>query len=156
MHGFTTARYLTEVTLPIVRAGLATSGRTRDQFTTIYPGLVVTASDEQGYCEARQRVRQQIAFYGATPAYRGVLDLHGWGDLHTELHRLSKTGDWETMTTLIDDEALNVFAVVGEPKEVGAQIVARFDGLIDRFTLYTPYPLDEKAQAEIVEGVKAG
>ena len=36
----------------------------------------------------------QIAFYGSTPAYRPVLDLHGWGDLQTELNRLSKAGEW--------------------------------------------------------------
>ena len=42
--------------------------------------------------QAAVGVRKQIAFYGSTPAYRKVLDLHGWGDLHTELHRLSKQG----------------------------------------------------------------
>jgi hypothetical protein len=26
-----------------------------------------------------QFVKQQIAFYGSTPAYRPVLELHGWG-----------------------------------------------------------------------------
>jgi probable F420-dependent oxidoreductase len=156
VHGFTTARYLTEVTLPIVHAGLAASGRTRDQFSTVYPGLVVTAADEDSYSEALQRVRHQIAFYGATRAYRGVLDLHGWGDLHDELHKLSKTGNWEAMTGLIDDDVLNAFAVVGEPKQVGTQIVTRFGGLIDRFTLYTPYPLDEAVKTTVVEGIKRG
>ena len=57
--------------------------------------------------------RKQIAFYGSTPAYRKVLDLHGWGDLHTELNRLSKQGEWDAMGSLIDDEILAAFAVVG-------------------------------------------
>lgn len=156
VHGFTTARYLREVTMPAVEEGLAGSGRARDQFTTVYPGLVVTGGDEHEFEEAVTQVRRQIAFYGATPAYRGVLDLHGWGDLHSELHQLSKTGDWATMAGLVDDEMLNTFAVVGEPKEVGVQIVRRFGDLVDRFTLYTPYPLDEAAKATVVEGVKAG
>jgi probable F420-dependent oxidoreductase len=155
VHGFTTAQYLCEVTMPVVQEGLHTSGRNRDQFSVVYPGLVVTGGDEPEFEEAVTQVRRQIAFYGATPAYRGVLDLHGWGDLHTELHRLSKAGDWATMAGLIDDEILNTFAVVGEPKTVGVQIDQRFDGLIDRFTLYTPYPLDEAARAIVVEGVKA-
>lgn len=155
VHGFTTPRYMTEVTMPIVEAGLAQSGRTRTDFTTSYPGLVVTGTTEDELAEADARVRHQIAFYGSTPAYRGVLDLHGWGDLHTELNRLSKAGDWTTMTSLIDDEVLNTFAVVGDPKHVGAEIVRRFDGLVDRFTLYTPYPLDDTARADIVEGIKA-
>lgn len=154
VHGFTTARYLREVTMPIVEKGLAATGRTRGEFTTSYPGLIATGADERNFNEALARVRHQIAFYGATPAYRAVLDLHGWSELHTELHRLSKAGDWDAMTGLIDDEVLGTFAVVGEPKDVGRDIIRRFDGLIDRFTLYTPYPLDEATRAEIVEGIR--
>jgi probable F420-dependent oxidoreductase len=154
VHGFTTQRYLREVTVPLIEAGLHATGRTRGDFTISYPGLVVTGADEAEFDEAVAQVRRQIAFYGATPAYRAVLDLHGWGDLHTELHRLSKSGDWATMTGLIDDEVLNSFAVVGEPEIIGSEIVRRFHGLIDRFTLYTPYPLDEAAKATVVEGIK--
>ncbi|MBJ7337564.1 LLM class F420-dependent oxidoreductase [Mycolicibacterium sp.] len=155
VHGFTTQRYLREVTIPLVETGLHASGRTRDDFTMSYPGLVVTGVAEPQFDVAVNQVRRQIAFYGATPAYRGVLDLHGWGDLHTELHRLSKSGDWSTMTGLIDDEMLRTFAVVGEPKDVGTAIVERFGELVDRFTLYAPYPLDEAAKATVVEGIKA-
>lgn len=155
VHGFTTARYLREVTVPAVEAGLRSTGRTKADFSICYPGLIATAGDEQGYLDARQRVREQIAFYGATPAYRAVLDLHGWGDLHTELHRLSKTGGWTTMAGLITDDILSTFAVTGEPKDIGAEIVRRFGHLVDRFTLYTPYPLDEAARAAVVEGVKS-
>ncbi|MCV7229994.1 TIGR03617 family F420-dependent LLM class oxidoreductase [Mycolicibacterium komossense] len=156
VHGFTTARYLREVTMPVVQEGLHVSCRKRDHFTVVYPGLVVTGGDQSEFDEALTQVRRQIAFYGATPAYRGVLDLHGWGDLHAELHRLSKLGDWAAMTGLVDDDMLNTFAVVGEPEAVGAQIVRRFGGLVDRFTLYTPYPLDEAAKATVIEGVRAG
>jgi probable F420-dependent oxidoreductase len=154
VHGFTTARYLREVTMPIIEKGLALTQRTRADFTTSYPGLIATGADEHSFSVALRQVRQQIAFYGATPAYRAVLDVHGWSDLHVELHRLSKSGDWTTMTTLIDDEVLDTFAVVGEPRNVGAEIVRRFHGLVDRFTLYTPFPLDDTARAAIVEGIK--
>lgn len=155
VHGFTTARYLREVTMPVIEAGLTATGRTRGAFTTSYPGLIATGVDDRSFSEALRHVRHQIAFYGATPAYRTVLDLHGWGDLHDELHALSKAGDWASMTGLIDDEILNTFAVVGEPKTVAVEIVQRFDGLVDRFTLYTPFPLDDTARACIVEGIKA-
>lgn len=155
VHGFTTRRYLQEVTLPVVEAGLSARGYTREDFTTVYPGLVVTGGSEHEYDTAVALVRRQIAFYGATPAYRAVLDLHGWSDLHTELHRLSKVGDWATMTGLIDDEMLHTFAVVGEPDEVAREITARFGALVDRFTLYTPYPLGDVARAIVVEGVRS-
>ncbi len=41
--------------------------------------------------------RRLLAFYGSTPAYRPVLDIHGWGDLQPELNALSKQGRWEEM-----------------------------------------------------------
>ena len=154
VHGFTTARYLRDVTMPTIETVLLRTGRTRADFTTSYPGLIVTGTTEAEVLEAEKRVRHQIAFYGSTPAYRAVLDLHGWGDLHLELNRLSKVGDWASMTSLVDDEVLNTFAVVAEPKDVGAEIVRRFDGLVDRFTLYTPYPLDDVVRSDIVEGIK--
>ncbi|BBX03639.1 LLM class F420-dependent oxidoreductase [Mycolicibacterium moriokaense] len=154
LHGFTTQRYLREVTLPAVEQGLTRTARTRADFTMVYPGLVVTGGTEQEYESAVQQVRRQIAFYGATPAYRAVLDLHGWGELHTELHRLSKSGDWATMTDLIDDHVLETFAVTGEPSTIGKQLLERFGDLVDRFTLYTPYSLDAHARAVIVEGVR--
>ena len=36
-------------------------------------------------------MRARLAFYGSTPAYQVVLDVHGWGDLQPELNTLSKT-----------------------------------------------------------------
>ena len=150
VHGFTTQRYLREVTLPQVHAGLRESGRERGDFTMSYPGLVVTGESERAFTRARDAVRKQLAFYGATPAYRAVLELHGWGDLHDELHRLSKFGDWDTMTGLIDDTMLDAFAVVGEPDRVGPEIRRRFHGMVDRFTLYAPYPMPEAVRRTIV------
>jgi len=155
IHSFTTERYLREVTTPTINAGLARAGRSRHDFTVSLPGLVATGRDESSYEAALARVRKQVAFYGSTPSYRGVLDVHGWGDLHTELHRLSKAGDWDTMTRLVDDKVLATIAIVGDPKTVGAQIVQRFGGLVDRFTLSTPYPIDDDTRATVVAEIKA-
>lgn len=153
VHSFTTARYLREVTLPLIESGLATSGRGRADFTISYPGMLATGATERDVDNACHAVRKQIAFYGATPAYRPVLDQHGWGDLHTELHRLSKAGAWDAMTGLITDEILHEFAVVGAPEEIGTEILRRFGGIADRFTLYTPYALDEPSRQTIVADV---
>ena len=51
-----------------------------------------------------------------------MLELHGWGDLQTELNTLSKQGEWVEMGDLIDDEILDTFAVVAEPEGVGAEL----------------------------------
>ena len=122
-HGFTTERYLREVTLPALERGLAAGGRTRADVEISYPGMVVTGADEAGFAAAAKAVKTQLAFYGSTPAYRPVLELHGWGDLQTELNTLSKRGDWDEMAGLIDDEMLNTFAVVGELDEIAGMVL---------------------------------
>ncbi|AEH09488.1 MULTISPECIES: TIGR03617 family F420-dependent LLM class oxidoreductase [Protofrankia] len=154
VHSFTTERYLREVTLPIVESVLRDNGRRREQFTLSYPGLVATGIDEKSYDEAVRTVRERVAFYGATPAYRGVLELHGWGDLHTELHRLSRQNEWDVMTKIVDDTVLHTFAVVGEPAAVVTELRRRFDDLINRFTLFVPYPLADEARQIIVTGLQ--
>ena len=151
VHGFTTQRFLREVTLPLVTGALRENRRRREEFTISYPGLLVTGETEEAFASAAAAVRKQIAFYGSTPAYRHVLDLHGWGDLHTELRALSGDGRWDAMTGLIDAEVLSTFAVVAEPARVGAEIVNRYGGLVDRYTVYTPYPLDRAVRQRIVE-----
>jgi hypothetical protein len=80
-------------------------------------------------------MRSTIAFYGSTPAYRPVLDHHGWPALGEELHAMSRRGEWQKMGDLIDDDVLHTFAVVGPPRQVGAEILGRFGGLVDRIQI---------------------
>ena len=63
-----------------------------------------------------------------------VLDLHGWGDLGTELTELSKTGRWHAMSSLVDDDVLHVFAIVAPPDEVPARVAARCAGVVNRIS----------------------
>ena len=109
-HGFTTERFLREVTIPALERGRAKAGKTMEGFEIVGPSFVVTGNDEEELAKAAAGTRQQISFYGSTPAYRPVLDLHGWGGLQDELNTLSKQGKWEEMGTLVDDEILNTFA----------------------------------------------
>jgi probable F420-dependent oxidoreductase len=141
-HGFTTHRYLSEVTLPALVAGAGSAGRTRADLEVALPVFVVTGRDDRETADVEAGVKAQIAFYGSTPAYRPVLDLHGWGDLHEGLHARSLEGDWAGMTAMIDDEVLHTFAVVAPPDEVGVAIRDRYDGLVDRVSLYTGFEFD--------------
>ncbi|SDP61533.1 probable F420-dependent oxidoreductase, MSMEG_2256 family [Klenkia soli] len=146
-HSFTTERYLRERTLPALQEGLDTAGRSRADVQVSLPGFVVGGRDDAERARAAAAVRGQIAFYGSTPAYRPVLELHGWGDLGDELHALStsrREDKWQAMADLVDDEVLGTFAVVADPAEAGAALLARFDGLVDRFSIYpgTGVPLD--------------
>jgi probable F420-dependent oxidoreductase len=153
-HGFTTERYLREVTVPALERGLTAAGRDRTDIQISYPGMVVTGADEQGFATAARAVKTQLAFYGSTPAYLPVLELHGWGELHTELNRLSKRGAWEEMADLIDDEVLNTFAVVGELDAIAGMVLERFGGLVDRFNFYAPYPMEPERWAAVLDGFR--
>ncbi len=155
LHGFTTERYVREVTMPALERGFAKSGRDRASFEIGGPLFVVTGTNEEEFAAAKQGTKQQIAFYGSTPAYRGVLELHGWGDLQTELNSLSKQGEWVKMGELIDDEMLSTFAVVGEPEEIPGKMLARYGDLVDRLSFYAPYRSDPERWAGVLEGFKA-
>jgi probable F420-dependent oxidoreductase len=132
-HAFTTPRYLREVTVPAVERGLAKAGRRRSDFDLACPVFVVSGENEKAMAASRQAVCQQISFYASTPAYRPVLELHGWDELGPELTALSKRGKWQEMGDRISDEMLGEFAVVAEPEGVGEALRKRFDGALDTY-----------------------
>jgi probable F420-dependent oxidoreductase len=142
-HAFTTKRYFEEVTIPALLRGMERSGRQRTDFQLSCPIFVVTGEGEEQLIAGAVGTRKQIAFYGSTPAYRKVLELHGWGDLHTELHRLSLQGEWDQMGSLIDDEILEAFAVVAPIDTVASKIRDRCDGVIDRVLVGFPSSITE-------------
>lgn len=131
-HPMVSKRYLTEATMPVLLRGLQRSGRDRSEFEVSAEVMVATGQRDEDFERSKAATRKQIAFYGSTPAYRKVLDVHGWGDLHSELHRLSKQGEWDAMASLIDDEMLGTFAVVAPAQEVSAALRHRCEGVVDR------------------------
>jgi probable F420-dependent oxidoreductase len=154
-HGFTTQKYLREVTLPAAERGLQNSGRTREDFDINGPIMAVAGIDEESFEQSKAAVRAQIGFYASTPAYRPVLELHGWGDVQTEAHKLTRENRWDEMNTLITDDILDAFAVVTENiNELPKLLVERYGGLIDTWqcTIQTP---DADAQKEIIAAVQA-
>jgi probable F420-dependent oxidoreductase len=154
-HGFTTERYLREVTIPALERGRAKAGKTMDGFQIAGPSFVVTGTNEEQMDKAAAGTRQQIAFYGSTPAYRGVLELHGWGGLQDELNRLSKEGKWVEMGELIDDDILTTFAVVAEPDQVAPELSNRYGDVIDRISFYAPYKAEPERWRPVIDALKA-
>jgi probable F420-dependent oxidoreductase len=154
VHGFTTNRYLREVTIPALERGAAKAGKTRKDLTVSYPGFVVTGEGED-FETAKTATKRQIAFYGSTPAYRPVLELHGWGEIGDELNIMSKRGEWEAMGERITDEMLDAFAVVAPIEKVPALVGERFGDLVDRFSFYAPYRLNADRFPEILASFKA-
>jgi probable F420-dependent oxidoreductase len=154
-HGFTTRQYLDEVTLPNLAKGRAKAGKSMDGFQLAGPMFVVTGRDEAEMAEAAKGVKGQIAFYGSTPAYRPVLELHGWGDLQEELNRLSKEGRWAAMGDLIDDDMIATFAVVAPIDRVAGALKDRWGDVLDRLSFYAPYDTDRAQWDEVIADLKA-
>ena len=154
-HAFTTKRYFEEVTTPALLRGLERSGRKRGDFQVSCPLFVVTGNDDAELAANAVGTRKQIAFYASTPAYRKVLDLHGWGDLQTDLHRLSHAGEWDQMGSLIDDEILNEFAVVAPVHDVAKKVRERCDGVIDRVLVGFPESIEESTVAAVVQEMRS-
>ena len=145
---FSSTRFLREATMPAVREGLA--GRTG---FAVVPEVIVSAGQDPGDHEATRRL---LAFYGSTPAYRPVLDVHGWGDLQPQLHGLSKQGQWAEMGSLITDEILHTIAACGTPRQIADHIRARIGataGLADTVCLYQPGPIAAETLAAIVDAL---
>jgi probable F420-dependent oxidoreductase len=148
---FGNKKFLHEVTMAAVDDGLAAAGRTRDDLA-IVPEVIVSVTSDVNPDHAA--TRQLLAFYGSTPAYRPVLDIHGWGDLQPELNALSKQGRWAEMGGLIDDEVLHTIAACGSPAEVAAHIRDRVDGISDRICIYQPGPIEVELLAQIVDELR--
>ena len=138
-HAFSTPDWIRERTLPALIEGRRSSGQSLDDFTVKASVFLATGTDEQVESTA-EKIRAQLAFYASTPSYRPVLELHGWGDLGTELTALSKAGRWAAMGGLIDDDVLDAFAVVAPPDKVDGVVMDRYGGLVDRISFLPHAP----------------
>lgn len=128
-HPFCTERYLREVIVPEL------SAHRPDGAGELEIALSPFVARDERDVEA---VRRQISFYGSTPAYRPVLELHGWGELQAELNRLSKQGRWDDMVPLVGDEILHEMCAVGTDAEIAATLHRRFGDVAHRMRFNRP------------------
>lgn len=134
VHPFHTPDHLAAETLPALAAGAAETGRDPGRIVVSCQTIVAMGTTEEELATARAKAKSQLAFYGSTPAYRGVLDHHGYDELQPELNTMSKQGRWREMADLIDDELCDLIAVTGAPAEVGRALAER-NRFADRSTL---------------------
>jgi probable F420-dependent oxidoreductase len=139
VHPFHTRRYLGEVVLPAVAEGAASAGRELSD-VDVSSAIFVAAGDNQAEIDSAVAfVRQQVSFYASTPSYAPVMDLHGWGAAREKLSRLAVRKRWDEMGALIDDEMVAEFAPICSWSELPAKIREKYEGLLDRVTLYTRF-----------------
>ena len=156
VHDFTTERYLRETMLPAFERGLAKSGRGRADVEVTCPAFLVLGTDEQSLRRSEAKVRDSIAFYGSTPAYRRVLEASGWGELHEQLYLLSVRGRWAEMGRLVDDQVLDAFAVRGEPEQLPGRLLARYGDVCDRVSLPPPPAGQAERWEALVDALHGG
>lgn len=153
LHGFTTERWVHEVTMPNLRIGAERAGRDLSEVDVVSPVFLATGATEAAMTKAVRGRREQVSFYGSTPAYKDVLDLHGWGDLSGELNALSKAGRWDAMVDAVPDEVLNAFAIVAEPNNVATELAARYGEVVDRVFINEDYAADPETWRPVIDGI---
>jgi probable F420-dependent oxidoreductase len=140
VHPFHSRTSFDKIAVPALQRGFDKSGKSRQDYVISAQIVTATGLNQEALDSAIFSARNQIAFYGSTPAYKPVLEAHGWEGMQSEWNQMSREGKWMEMAASVNDEMLQTFAVVGTPAEVGRQIVERCDGVMDRVSpvIYQP------------------
>jgi probable F420-dependent oxidoreductase len=154
MHPFASEKSIRTITLPIVDERLAKNSRSRSDFDLILPLMIATGSSREELARNIERCRHRIGFYSSTLAYRSVLEVHGWLDLHDETKKLTREGRWDELGAPITDEILNTFAITGEPDGIAKTIKQRFGGVVDAIRSDLELE-DQETQHEIIRAIEA-
>jgi probable F420-dependent oxidoreductase len=136
-HLFTTPDHLRHISIPALTAGLERSGRHRRDLTVAGHAIVVTGTGRE-MDHLRGEVRGQLAFYASTAAYLPVLDRHGLTDVHFAARRMILRGRWADLASVIDDDTLETFAIVGRPAELPRLLDERYGDIADRICVSLP------------------
>ena len=154
LHGFCTRRYVDEVVMRELRAGMAKSGRTRENFEIAGGGFIATGRDEESLAKVVEWVRYRVAFYGSTPAYWPVLETHGFHDLGRKLNVMSKAGQWDKMAAEISDDVVRLFAAIGTHREIAKAIEQRFGGVADTIALSGGYGVRQDLPPDLIQDLR--
>jgi len=140
IHPMHSVRYLKEVLRPAIDEGAKTRGKRVDELELTAPAFVVSGGSPEETRQMERAVKEQLAFYASTPNYRAVLDLHGWVGVGEALSAKVRAGDFSNIGDSITDEMLDTFAVVAPPERVPQVLRRRYEGLVDRTSVYFPVP----------------
>ena len=149
LHGFATRAYLENQVLPNIRATLDQRGVDAADFEISGGGFVATGATQADVDRMYEWIRQRVGFYGSTPSYWPVFEEHGLEDLGRRLNTMSKAGEWDEMTALIEDDVVDLFCAKGTHDTIAGAIEERFGGLVDTVSL------DASTPASVVEEVSS-
>ena len=150
VHPMHSVSYLNEILRPAIDEGARTRGKTSDDLDLYAPVFAVTGETQSERDASEAEIRRQIAFYASTPNYRILLEHHGFDGLGKQLSALMRKGELGAMPALVPDELFEQIAVVASPSELPAKLRERYEGVLDRVSLY--FPLPEGADVEDWKG----
>jgi probable F420-dependent oxidoreductase len=139
VHPLHSVKYLREVVLPSLAAGLARSGRSRGDVQLYAPVFLAPGDTPTEVDVAVRKARARMAFYGSTPTYRPMLDVLGYADVGHRLSQLVRERRLEELGGQLPDAVVDAVVLRGSYEEIGHALRARYDGLLDRVASYWPF-----------------
>jgi probable F420-dependent oxidoreductase len=149
--------YLREVVLPLLAEGSRAAGRDDRAVTILASPMTATGGTAAAVAAEREQARRVLTFTFSTPAYRGALDHHGFGELGARLHALSRRGEWGGMEALLGDDLLDLLVPTGSFEEIPDVLLRRYDRLADALTLRMPRDgADDGRFAKLIAALRGG
>jgi len=135
LHSLNSPEYVKQVVKPKIAAGAKRAGREPSAVRITGGGFIITGPNKASLRAVEDEVRRRIAFYSSTRTYFPVLQCHGFQEIGQRLHKMSLQGQWQDMGSLVSDEMLSAFTVIGEYDEVAGKFLERYGGLVDEMSL---------------------
>ena len=153
----TSPRYIQQMVLPRLQKSADKAGRSPSEVKLILGALVATGRDEQALVVEREKQRRLLGFLYSTPAYWPSLALFGWQDRGEQLLQMTRSGNWQDMAGIIDDDMLDQFVPSATYTDIAAVMKQRFDGLSTTINFPLPEnPEDDEAAAAAIKAMQAG
>ena len=141
LHPIATFNYTRDIIRPAIVAGAKKAGRQLSDIDIVGAPFLAIGRDAKEIEAAKQALKQRVSFYASTRSYHSVLEFHGWSDVGLKLHQLSVEGKWQEMASLISDDMLRAFAIIGTPDELAPQLKERCGGIFSTILLDLPSQL---------------
>ena len=154
-HPVNSPKYLSEVMRPSIEEGAKQAGRDPSAITIVCPVFTIVGDPGPELDRQRDAIRLQIGFYGTTPSYSKLFEVHGRDDMTARLQAAARSGDQAKVAAEIDDELLDAFSVTSSWDGLADALLRRFDGLADRVFPYMMPKLDNPDVAERWKAVAA-
>lgn len=151
-HPMCPLRWVQEVMVPNLEAGLSRSGRDRKDLDFLPTVCCAIDDDEERAIDAARRT---IAFYATVRTYRPLWELHGFGDAAEAAGDAFRRGDLAAVPEAIPDEMVDAYTAAGPLDKVRERVEAMAevgDGLwLTPPTYFIPPEQLLDYQARIVE-----